>query len=280
MAVKAFFQWLAGQSGYRRISYSDAEYFNPSANDSRIATARRDRPVPTMEQIRQVIFSIGTETDVGRRDQALIAFAPLSGARDDAIASLALRHVDLGQRTVFQDARTVRRKNRKTFISWFFPVGDDIDQIVGDWIAYLKSQGFGPDDPLFPATRIELNAERQFAAAGLDRRFWKNADPIRRIFRERFEAAGLPYFHPHLLRKTLSQLGEQLCHTPEEFKAWSQNLGHEHVLTTFRAYGEVPQRRQGEIIAGLRRSDNAAPGIGAPDAETIRAVLSHLAAAH
>ena len=123
MAVKAFFQWLAGQSGYKRISYSDAEYFNPSANDSRIATARRERPVPTIEQIRQVIFSIGTETDLDRRDRVLIAFALVSGARDDAIASLALRHVDLDRRTVFQDARTVRTKNRKTFTSWFFPSG-------------------------------------------------------------------------------------------------------------------------------------------------------------
>ena len=40
MALKAFFRWLAGQAGYRRISYTDAEYFNPSADDSRIATAR------------------------------------------------------------------------------------------------------------------------------------------------------------------------------------------------------------------------------------------------
>jgi len=39
--------------------------------------------------------------------------------------------------------------------------------------------------------------------------------------------------------------------TPEDFKAWSQNLGHEKVLTTFYSYGEVGNRRQGEIIKGL-----------------------------
>ena len=53
MALKAFFRWLSGQAGYRRITYSDAEYFNPSANDGRIATARRERPAPSIEQIRQ-----------------------------------------------------------------------------------------------------------------------------------------------------------------------------------------------------------------------------------
>jgi integrase len=84
---------------------------------------------------------------------------------------------------------------------------------------------------------------------------WSNASPIRAIFREAFERAGLPYFNPHSLRSTLVQFGEQRCQTPEDFKAWSQNLGHEGVLTTFRSYGAVGNRRQGEIIRGLSAPD-------------------------
>jgi signal transduction histidine kinase len=61
----------------------------------------------------------------------------------------------------------------------------------------------------------------------------------------------LPYFHPHSLRKTLTQLGGQVCQTAEEYKAWSQNLGHEQVLTTFMSYGSVATDRQGAIIRGL-----------------------------
>jgi hypothetical protein len=61
----------------------------------------------------------------------------------------------------------------------------------------------------------------------------------------------LPYFNPHSLRKTLARLGEQACKTPEEFKAWSQNLGHEQVLTTFTSYGAVRTDRQGDIIRSL-----------------------------
>ncbi len=34
-------------------------------------------------------------TDIEKRNRAVIAFALLTGARDDAIASLSLRHVDL-----------------------------------------------------------------------------------------------------------------------------------------------------------------------------------------
>ena len=38
---------------------------------------------------------------------------------------------------------------------------------------------------------------------------------------------------------------------PKQFKAWSQNLGHEQVLTTFMSYGSVATERQGAIIRGL-----------------------------
>ena len=52
MALKAFFLWLAGQPGYKsRLTYSDADYFNPSNHDGRIAKATIARPAPTLEQI-------------------------------------------------------------------------------------------------------------------------------------------------------------------------------------------------------------------------------------
>ena len=88
----------------------------------------------------------------------------------------------------------------------------------------------------------------RFEPAGLSRKHWSSASPIRAIFKEAFAAAGLPYFNPHSFRKTLALLGGRICKTPEEYKAWSQNLGHEHVLTTFSSYGDVSTYRQVEII--------------------------------
>jgi integrase len=67
-------------------------------------------------------------------------------------------------------------------------------------------------------------------------------------------AAGLSYFNPHSFRKTLAQI----CKTPEEYKAWSQNLGHENVLTTFSSYGDVARHRQAEIIRALGKSEQHA----------------------
>jgi hypothetical protein len=42
-----------------------------------------------------------------------------------------------------------------------------------------------------------------------------------------------------------------VCSGPEEFKAWSQNLGHDHVMTTFASHGQVASHRQAEIMRGL-----------------------------
>src|SRR5277367_1399117 len=95
------------------------------------------------------------ETEIERRDRALIAFAILSGARDRAIISFRLKHIDIERRMIEQDPREVHTKRAKTFTTWFFPVGDDIRQVVVDWVTYLRQEkGFGPDEPLFPRTRV------------------------------------------------------------------------------------------------------------------------------
>lgn len=62
----------------------------------------------------------------------------------------------------------------------------------------------------------------------------------------------MPYFNTHSFRKMLVTSGQTICQTPQEFKAWSQNLGHEDVLTTLYVYGGVQEHRQGEIFEQLK----------------------------
>ncbi len=251
--LKRFFQWLAREPGYKsRIHYSDAEYFNLSDKDTRIATAKRHQKAPTLEQVKHVITTMPFSSELEKRNRALVAFTLLTGARDSAIASMKLKHVDCIAGCVYQDAREVKTKFSKTFDTFFFPVGKEISSIVDEWVAYLINEKlWGNDDPLFPSTRIEVGISRQFEAAGLERKHWSTATPIRQIFRTAFTNAGLPYFNPHGFRNTLVKLGQEVCRTPEQFKAWSQNLGHEKVLTTFLSYGEVACQRQGDIILSL-----------------------------
>lgn len=190
-------------------------------------------------------------TPLQRRDKALFAFVVLTGARDGAIASMRLKHVDLVENCVYQDARDVKTKFAKTFTTWFFPVDTAYLETVQDWIAYLRQEElFGPSDALFPKPKMGLK-DGSFAALGLSRETYSNAGKLRVIIKEAFTNAGLPPFAPHSFRKTLGLMANDHCKTPEQFKAWSLNLGHENIATTLSAYCPVSPSRQGELIRGM-----------------------------
>lgn len=258
--LRTFFDWLAFQPGFRRrVDQRDAEYFNLSDKDKAVARAVRVKAAPTLEQVRHVLAAMPHGTALERRDRALIAFAAITGARVNALASFQLHHVDLAGGFVEQDAREVRTKFAKTFRTYFMPCCEEALEIVADWIGELeRNHLWGPADPLFPATRIGLGATGGFETQGLSRKGWATTTPIRDIYRRAFEAAELPYFNPHSFRDMLVRHAMSLELTPEQMKAWSQNLGHTDVLTTFTSYGTVPVVRQGELIraAGASKDGN------------------------
>jgi hypothetical protein len=120
-----------------------------------------------------------------------------------------------------------------------------IRAVLVDWVNYLRREKlWGLDDPLFPATRIATGADLRFAVAGLDRK------PVRsgRYSRKRLRRLDCRTSIPTASGRPWRFLGGRICKTPEEYKAWSQNIGHDHVLTTFSSYGDVNSYRQAEII--------------------------------
>jgi len=120
--LRAFFFWLAHLPGFKsHIAYADADYFNLSDKDVAVARARREKRVPTLDQVDHVLSVMPTETIVKRRDRALVAFSMLTGTRVTALTSLRLSHVDIAGRYVDQDARKVRTKFAKTFRTYFMP---------------------------------------------------------------------------------------------------------------------------------------------------------------
>lgn len=133
---------------------------------------------------------------------------------------MKLNRVDLAAVTGFQDAREVKTKFNKTFTTYFFPVSDDIRGFLAKWIRHLREvRSWGDDAPLFPVTHMVSSKTMQWEADGVEHKHWYNAEAIRRIFRDAFAAAGLPYFNPHSLRNTLVRLGQMVCKSPEDFKA-------------------------------------------------------------
>lgn len=277
--LKTFFQWLTREPGYKSvINYSDAEYFNMSEKDVRIASARRKKSFPAIEQIQKVISVMPAVTDIEKRDRALIAFTALTAARISAIASFKLKHIDLHTACVHQDAREVRTKFSKTFDTYLFESGEGLKPIFCQWVNYLRTELlWGEDDPLFPSTAMVLGPDMKFCPNGLAREHWQTTGPIRRIFKTAFSAAELPYFNPHSFRDTLTMVAHKKCRNAEELRAFSQNFGHENVMTTFANYGEVSSDRQAEIISGL--GANTAPNLKSEE-EIVRAVMRELNSRH
>jgi integrase/recombinase XerC len=255
--LKTFFMWLAAQPGVKsRFKYGDWEYFNPSRATVAVAKAHRTPRGPTLEEIRRVLAAMPSSRDTDRRDRALVGLMALTCARVAAVASLKLRHIDVDRRVLHQDARGVTTKFRKTFDTWFFPIGEDFERIVADWVLFLaEERGWSLDDPLFPATRIEVGPSGQFEPSGLSKDHWKGTGPIRTVFRDAFKRAGVPYFNPHSFRNTIVAFGCERNLTWQEMQAWAQNLGHTSLTTTFGSYGQVAPHQQGELVrnAGMRR---------------------------
>jgi hypothetical protein len=164
--------------------------------------------VPTLDQIRAILGVMPDCSPVDRRNRALVALTIVTGARDNATASLRLKHLDLAGRELFQDARDVRTKFGKTFPRWFFPVGEDFVEIVAGWKAELETvHGFGTDDPLFPQTEVTFGADGNSLSPRLKRQCWANADPIRKVFKQACAAAQLPPYSGATQRSPLHDPG-------------------------------------------------------------------------
>ena len=149
----------------------------------------------------------------------------------------------------------MRTKFRKSFETWFFPVGDDLEQIVIDWVRFLLTdKGWEPKDPLFPSTEVGLNGSGQFGPIGLARAPWSSTGPLRDILREAFGRVALPYPNPHSFRETLAAYGREHCDGLAAMQAWAQNLGHESLTTTFGSYGKLSPDQQAKLVRAVRRT--------------------------
>lgn len=250
-SLKRFFGWLAVQPGYRsKISPSDIEFLSLSDKDVRAAKAPADRPIPTLEQVLHAVETMPADTAIEKRNRAMVAFIALTGTRDGAAVTLRLKHFDPVRNLVVQNPNEVKTKFSKRICAFLLPVDDRLKTILLDWAQYLKNDLlFGNDDPLFPKTRMALDENDCFKADGLSRDFWANATPVRDIFKAAFQAASLPYYSPHTFRHMLMQIAYQRKLTPAQLKAWSQNLGHESLLTSLTSYGNLPLEMQGQLIA-------------------------------
>ncbi|WP_165798893.1 hypothetical protein [Shimia abyssi] len=181
--------------------------------------------------------------------------------------SLRLKHINLVDQTVFQDGREVNTKNSKSFMTVFFPVDAIYFVCFSTWVRFLREEKlFGPEDALFPRPQRQMVAGK-FAFTTLSREPYANSQKINQVVRSAFQDVGLHPYTPHSFRKTLAKLMNDMNLTLEQQKAWSQNLGHDSILTTVSSYLPVTEERQVEVMKDLRSSfiDPSVGGIGSTE---------------
>ena len=154
--VRKFFTWLADQPNYRaKISKTEVDYLRLSKKDIRVATAGSKRKKPSFEDAKDILGGIITQSEVDRRDRALISFALITGMRVGAISTLKMKSFDRVTELVDQNpADGVKTKNSKHILTAFFPIGwSEPKEYFLEWYDYLKRKEFGENDPIFPATK-------------------------------------------------------------------------------------------------------------------------------
>lgn len=255
--VRDFFKWLAMHPKcIRKVDARAVMYLRLSDNDERASRATRETPVPTVDEIRQTLESMPYETDVQKRDRAIIAFTALTAIRDDALVTMKIKNVDIEKREIWQNPRNVRTKNRKSITTFFMAFDPLWEEIFTDWFTYItETLGFKDNDALFPKQFVKNNPEKMaFEAAGLSREHWATAQTVRDIFKQAFNGAGLQYYIPHSFRKTLVLWAMEHC-SQRQFKAISQNIGHENAMTTYNAYGKLPIHDQRKAVFSIEENN-------------------------
>ena len=237
--LKRFFPWLAGQPGYKwQISHSDADYLDLSAKDARIARATRPERVPTLGQIRHVIQSMPTATEIERRDRALIAFTILTGARDGR------SHPSSWGILTSWRPRSIRTRARckRSSRSHLSPTSSGRRRHSGGGcrLGRLPADGKALGAGRSAVSRDQGRGGRESPVRGGGSRpqalEQRRADPEN--LQGSLRGGGPAILQSAQLQEDAGASWWASCKTPEEYKAWSQNLGHEGVLTTFCSYGE------------------------------------------
>jgi site-specific recombinase XerD len=256
--LQRFFSWLAEQPGHKtKIRFCDLEYFNLPKRDMQIARDQEAKPSPSLKLVQTAIRAMPCTTDLELRDRALMCCALLTGARVMALVTLKLRHVRPDRLGINQDAEDVHTKLSRSYPTFFIPVGDDIRQMFLDYVDHLRTNlGRNDADPLFPQAAQNVGEARHFHTVGLARKHWATARKVRDIFKAAFARVQAPYYNPHSIRRTLALLGQQICRIPEQMKAWSQNLAHNDMLTTFTHYGAVSVTRVSEVMLSVGNSSD------------------------
>lgn len=199
--------WLLGSmeaDSYQRIKAIRG------ARGSRIAKGRA-----LSKDERAALFrSCENETEVGKRDAAILAVLLGCGLRRSEAANLLLSDVDMSAGSIVLVGKG--NKERKSFMPAF------TKQIVSSWLDIR--QQFDATDFLFLRAR-RFGKEARLVESGL------TSQAIYYILKQRQKKAGIRPFSPHDLRRTYATM---LFENDEDLITVQNMMGHASIATTQR----------------------------------------------
>ena len=148
--LKAFVSWLIKQEGFKRLPADLADYLDLPKAALSSPLAKAPRPYLSIEEAEIMLIDMLDTTLLQKRDRAVFALAFLGALRADTIISLQIKHFDIVNRRIIQDAAVVRSKYGKSLSIVWFPIPDCFENEVIGWKEHLISRGFLDEDPLFP----------------------------------------------------------------------------------------------------------------------------------
>ncbi len=250
LQLKKFFDWLGEQAvPCRQKIKQAAQYLTISKDIRKSAEQPTEKEVPDFDDLKQLFNSISVETEIDRRDRAIIAFLLLSGIRVNALITLPVKSIDIEKGCVKQfPSLGVKTKFSKPIETFLFKFDENMYAEIIDWVRYLKDlKGFEDGMPLFPRNKLLATNNTSF----IDDKPWAGESSVIKMLKKRFSQCGVKYYSPHRFRDLTVKLGLLASENALQVKAVSQNLGHEHVATTLCQYSTLRSNQLKKTIQNL-----------------------------
>ncbi|MRS04765.1 site-specific integrase [bacterium] len=172
---------------------------------------------------------------IDKRDRAAVAMLFLSSMRVSALTSIRVDNIDLAAMTIYQNpADGVRTKNGKSMETILLPI-EFLLGICEEWYTELK-QEIGENALWYPTLSTDgLRFSKSEMVGDVDSRNKSLRDGVNRLCKY----AGIRYLSPHKFRRGHGVYAVEHSPSLKEFEAYSQNMGHENVATTFIYYSKL-----------------------------------------
>jgi integrase len=247
-----FFLWLSRRKDFEGLDLEAVACLSTANGLRGAGRLIEEKPVHEIETYVRAINNMPANTLPERCHRAILSLLLLTGVRISALTTLCLRHVDLKNFCVHQDAAQVAVKNGKSQITYFFALCKEAESALTIYCLELQRNNYPLDGLLFPSDRFLTGLDQEQIpvsqqAAGVRR----SNKSIRQLLADALAAIAAPYTHPHQIRKTIAQHYAALPLTEEERVAITINLGHEPQGTTNRYYARPSTEKRGRVIRSI-----------------------------